>query len=58
MEKGSGIEECQRPGRCEEKGVPALKGARVSERKEIRRGGFASEIYFPAGHELPWKREK
>lgn len=37
MEKGNGIEECQRPGRCEEKGVPALEGARVSKRKEIRR---------------------
>lgn len=33
MEKGSGVEECQRLGRCEEKGVLALEGARVSKRK-------------------------
>lgn len=58
MEKGSGVEECQRPGRCEEKGVPKLEGARVSKRKGIRREWVRERNIFPGGTRITVETRK
>lgn len=47
-----------RPGRCEEKGVPKLEGARVSERKGIRREWVRERNIFPGGTRITVETRK
>lgn len=66
VEKGSDTEQENQRNLAGARGKRnTLQGAKVRARRGERgwlgvkaRDGCASEIYFPAGHELPGKREK